>query len=1040
VGSLAREVHVGRNVLAFGILAALVGVGFGRTGSARPKPPHGPDVTPRAALGRPAAQKPAVPSPADSSAARSSPQLVVKIAADTPARSLRLTHARYGVRVTGFLAETTATLTFRNDFERPLEADLVFPLPEGASLSGYALDVAGTLVDGVVVERQQARVAFETEVRKGIDPGLAEWAQGNSFRTRIWPVPARGVRTVRVRYVSELVTRTGASSRSAAYQLPLRFDEAVDLFEIELHVVKAPGRAEVKSRGLPQLHFEDWEQSLIARGRLENARLDEDLEIAVPEVPRETVVVERDPGGAVYFAIDDFPVPPPAPSAGRPSRVVLWWDASLSRAAADHRRERDAVAAWLARLGDVDVDLIAFRDAPETARSFKVRSGDARELLAALEGIAYDGGTRLDVLRFSAVPAGGYHVLVSDGLATLGDRMPTGEAPVFALGGGGRNDATLLRRVAASSGGAYLDLAQLSAADAAARIGSVPFAILAVDAPAGAVADVSPEGREPISGRVTLAGRLTAPEAEISVRLGYGGGASETRRFVVRRDAAVAGTLLGRLWAQRRIAALLVAPQTNHDALLDLGRRFGIVTPGASLLVLERVEQYVEHHVEPPASQPALREEYGRRVAQERLVARKSREQKLDQVAALWQARVSWWQSEYRYPEHFRVGEPKIDERPDARLQLARPAPTTAPAAPPPPAALEEPAPDMSVATRSRAMAGKKEDAAPAAGGPTISLRAWEPDTPYLRAMSQAGTRGDYPAYLHERETYGSMPAFFLDCADHFFRSGRHALGVRVLTSVLELDLAEPRLLRIAAHRLQQEGELDTAIALFEGVLRERPEEPQSLRDLALALSARADRRRQAEQRVGPGTDLARAADLLYRIVLGTWDGRFPEVEILALEDLNRIFAVLEAAHATPAGLPDVDPRLRRLLDVDVRIVLTWDTDNSDMDLWVTEPSGEKCFYSHPRSVIGGLISRDFTGGYGPEEYMVRRAMPGTYKIQANYYGSRSQQLTGPTTVQATVITNFGRADETRRALTLRLTDPKQVVEIGDVEFRPRVR
>ena len=47
------------------------------------------------------------------------------------------------------------------------------------------------------------------------------------------------------------------------------------------------------------------------------------------------------------------------------------------------------------------------------------------------------------------------------------------------------------------------------------------------------------------------------------------------------------------------------------------------------------------------------------------------------------------------------------------------------------------------------------------------------------------------------------------------------------------------------------------------------------------------------------------------------------------------------------------------------------------------EPSGEKAFYSHNRTATGGLVSCDFTGGYGPEEYMVHRAAPGKYKIEA---------------------------------------------------------
>ena len=61
--------------------------------------------------------------------------------------------------------------------------------------------------------------------------------------------------------------------------------------------------------------------------------------------------------------------------------------------------------------------------------------------------------------------------------------------------------------------------------------------------------------------------------------------------------------------------------------------------------------------------------------------------------------------------------------------------------------------------------------------------------------------------------------------------------------------------------------------------------------------------------------------------------------------------------------------------------------------------------------------------------------MPGKYPIQANYYGSRQQELTGPCTVQATVYTDFGRPTEKKQCLTLRLVETKEVVDIGSVEL-----
>jgi uncharacterized protein YfaP (DUF2135 family) len=125
-----------------------------------------------------------------------------------------------------------------------------------------------------------------------------------------------------------------------------------------------------------------------------------------------------------------------------------------------------------------------------------------------------------------------------------------------------------------------------------------------------------------------------------------------------------------------------------------------------------------------------------------------------------------------------------------------------------------------------------------------------------------------------------------------------------------------------------------------------------------------------------------------------------------------------------------------KLLDPDLRIVLTWDTDNTDIDLHVLEPSGEECFYSHNRTTIGGAMSTDFTQGYGPEEYLLRRLMPGQYKIRAHFFGNRDQRLVGPTTVQATLITHYGRPDEKRQSLTLRLKNAKEFVDVGTVTLK----
>ena len=80
-------------------------------------------------------------------------------------------------------------------------------------------------------------------------------------------------------------------------------------------------------------------------------------------------------------------------------------------------------------------------------------------------------------------------------------------------------------------------------------------------------------------------------------------------------------------------------------------------------------------------------------------------------------------------------------------------------------------------------------------------------------------------------------------------------------------------------------------------------------------------------------------------------------------------------------------------------------------------------------------MSKDFTNGYGPEEYMNLKALSGEYEIKANYFGSRTAKLTGTVTLQVDIYTNWGRPNQSQKTVTLRLNDQKELVEIGKIQF-----
>jgi hypothetical protein len=220
--------------------------------------------------------------------------------------------------------------------------------------------------------------------------------------------------------------------------------------------------------------------------------------------------------------------------------------------------------------------------------------------------------------------------------------------------------------------------------------------------------------------------------------------------------------------------------------------------------------------------------------------------------------------------------------------------------------------------------------------------------------------------------------------------------------------------LRVLGYRLMQAKAYDDAVRVFREVLRLADEEPQSHRDLGLALAAAGDRQQ--------------AIVHLYDVVTRTWDARFSEVEVVVLNELNAVIAT----SPTPLDTAFIDARLLRNMPLDLRVVLGWDSDNSDMDLWVTDPNGERCYYGHPKTYQGGLLSDDFTGGYGPEEFVLRDAKPGTYTVHANFFGDRQQIVTGATTLTLTFSTGWGTRRQQDQTVTLRLSGKSETVMVGE--------
>jgi len=329
--------------------------------------------------------------------------------------------------------------------------------------------------------------------------------------------------------------------------------------------------------------------------------------------------------------------------------------------------------------------------------------------------------------------------------------------------------------------------------------------------------------------------------------------------------------------------------------------------------------------------------------------------------------------------------------------------------------------------------------AAPGAAGsgvsPTVTLKPWDPKTPYIDALNAAAKGDAYNVYLKERDAHGSSPAFYLDCAGWFYKAGEKALADRILSNLAEFKLEDAALWRSMGWRAREAESYDLAILAFRRALQLRGEEGQSRRDLALVLSEAGKDAKDVAMLEEAMKLFADAAFTMTARRSGRRGNDF-QVSVISLEELNGLISWVNAVEWGEAGkpaVPEFDAAYRRDLPVKLRIVMSWDADETDIDLHVLEPNGEEAFYGHRRTAEGGFVSEDVTTGYGPEEYLKKELERGTYKVLSNYYASHQTALTGATTVTATVYTDWGTAEEKRLVLTMRLDKPKSKHFIGEV-------
>jgi len=236
---------------------------------------------------------------------------------------------------------------------------------------------------------------------------------------------------------------------------------------------------------------------------------------------------------------------------------------------------------------------------------------------------------------------------------------------------------------------------------------------------------------------------------------------------------------------------------------------------------------------------------------------------------------------------------------------------------------------------------------------------------------------------------------------------------LKALSSLVEDNPGDAVLARDVGYSAMDLGLAGQAYHLFRRVAEARPQEPQTYRAIAQALA---------------GMGKLELALAYYEIpLMGEWEPRFGDlrkiVELDYLRFLRRITTGNEPTSVMAYATERRDQLARQihLPKADVVVSITWNTDNTDVDLHVTEPGGEECFYQHRRTRSGGELTQDVTQGYGPEMYVLPRARRGQYVVRAHYYASDRNRTSARSKVYVTLIENWGMPTErvTERVVTL---------------------
>ena len=911
-----------------------------------------------------------------------------------------LQEAKIDTKILGNLATTTATYTFYNPGNRILEGKLTIPLPEGVSISGYALDINGKLRDAVPVPKERAKEVFESIEKRNIDPGIIEKVEGNNFRTRIYPIPVKGSRTIRITYHQEL------KNAASEYQYFLNFaNTTVSIPKFNLKVLINESLAVPKITENPDGSFAFQRQGnqWVAEIDKENFTPKESLKLSIPKVQQSSdVLLQKASGDKFYFAASvsmDFPVK----EKPKAKKIAVIWDNSFSGSKRNLNKELDFLTAYFSDNKDVAVSFVLLNNVLEKTEEFTVSGGDWSALKNRISNLKYDGGTDFGVLK--EIPETEEYLLFSDGISNFGDLTIKFKKPLNSIVSTPTSDFNLLKLLSSQSGGNFINLNELDIPSALKTYKKLPVLFLGFKENT-TVQELFPNVGTAVNEPVNIFGISSPNFGKLTALFSVG-----NKKYEVPVDFSTAVQAdkwpIAQFWAQRKINDLELNATQNRDEIRNLSEQFGIVSKNTSLIVLDDVNDYVRYRITPPQE---LISQYNKILAQNKKEIFEKRKNLLSKSFDITRELQNWWNTEFKPVDKKKY--PTISEQSqyDANKDQLQESVVVGNNS-----VNAKSAEENNFAAETRAKSKGK-----------ITLIEVESHEEYMKDFENLNSAElIYQKYLENRPKHETQVTYYFDVSKLLFKKGDKALSLKVLSTLAELDLENEELYKTIYYLLKQRGHYEKELWIAQKILEWRPFDSQSHRDYALALI---DNKKPQEA-------LNVYKSMLYQEYTDEIAVRDNGIEEILIMEINNILSQNKNVDASK-----IDERLKANLPIDIRVVINWNKDNTDIDLWVTDPRGEDCSYSHKATEIGGRLSNDFTQGFGPEQFLLKKAIKGKYKIKTNFFGERQNMLSGPSTVMAEVYLYYSDGRQERKIAVFqsqkenkRESDSK--ILIGEFEF-----